>query len=119
MKWFGEYGGQYLKKILLVLLAVLILALIPATGVLAASTRVPGHNTDRYDQDNNGYPDAGVYVNGHYTSLYVEDANGDYYWDLGDGRIYTSSAEIDSIDTSVRAKCLLNPPPTSKLSTSL
>jgi hypothetical protein len=66
-----------------------------STGV-SAGTVVPGH--ERWDQDNNGIPDAGVYVNGHYTSLYAYDADGAYYWDLGDGRIYTSPASVDGVD---------------------
>jgi hypothetical protein len=41
-------------------------------GVALASTTVPGH-TDRYDTDNNGFPDAGVEVNGRYTDVYVAE----------------------------------------------
>ena len=80
--------------ITLALAAVLMFALM--AGVAFAGTAVPGHQ-GRYDQDNNGYPDAGRYVNGHYTSLYVQDASEAYYWDLGDGRIYTSPG-VTSID---------------------
>lgn len=56
-------------------------------GLAEADTRVPGHSSARYDRDGNGIPDAGVYVNGHYTSIYAYDAGGDWYWDLGDGCI--------------------------------
>ena len=70
------------------------------------TTQVKGHcNNDRYDQDNNSIPDAGVYVNGHYTSLYAEDASGDYYWDLGDGRIYKTVDSIDALDQSTLTVC--------------
>ncbi|MEN9328577.1 MAG: hypothetical protein RI947_1385 [Candidatus Parcubacteria bacterium] len=40
-------------------------------------------------------------VTGHYTSLYAEDGNGDYYWDLGDGRVYTSVADLDEATLTV------------------
>jgi hypothetical protein len=64
-----------------------------ASSVSANSTRVPGHA--RYDADGNGVPDAGVYVNGHYTSLYAYDDKGDWFWDLGDGRIQGTSPSVD------------------------
>ncbi len=50
------------------------------------------------DQDGNGIPDAGVFVTGHYTSFYSEDASGAYYWDLGDGRVYTSAGITSPAD---------------------
>lgn len=34
-----------------------------------AKTTIPGHSSSKYDKDDNGYSDAGVKVNGHYTSL--------------------------------------------------
>ena len=75
-----------------------------ATGVAAAqSTVVPGHK--KFDKDNNGYADAGVFVNGKYTSVYAEDGNGDYYWDLGDGRIYGTMPSIDDLDQSTVTVC--------------
>lgn len=49
------------------------------------------------DADNNGIGDAGVQVVCDYTALYAYDVSGAYYWDLGDGRVYTS-AGIDTID---------------------
>ena len=60
-------------------------------------TRVPGHNKAAYDQDGNGFPDAGIEVNGHYTSLYAYDSSGDWYWDLGDGRIFGSVGSVDDL----------------------
>ena len=74
---------------------------------LAANTANPGQQGDRVDADDNGYSDAGVYVTGHYTSLYAEDGNGDYYWDLGDGRVYTSPSidSIDDLDQSTLTVC--------------
>ena len=65
-----------------VLLAVLMgaIALLGAVTVAPATTnagtRVPGHDSNRYDQDGNGIPDAGVYVVGAYTALYAYDESG-------------------------------------------
>lgn len=70
----------------------------------AAGTAVPGHQ-DRYDSDDNGYPDAGAYVNGHYTALYAYDANADYYWDLGDGRIQGTVGSVDELDAETLTVC--------------
>ena len=59
-----------MKRALLVLIAAALLA-IPASA--GASTLVPGQQ-DRYDTDNNGFPDAGRNVNGRYTDTYVDGA---------------------------------------------
>jgi hypothetical protein len=76
---------------------VIVLAAV-AMFVLAASPAFGKKSSDhKWDQDGNGFPDAGVVVNGHYTSLYAVDASGAYYWDLGDGRVYTTPG-IDSVD---------------------
>lgn len=92
-----------MKKLFLCAVAVLALAL-PA--VASAATSVPGHTGSRVDADENGYPDAGVEVTGHYTSLYAEDASGDYYWDLGDGRVYTSGvSSVDELDPETVTVC--------------
>lgn len=85
--------------LLVVLLS--LLALVPA---VFAGTTVPGH-TNKGDADNNGYPDAGVMVNGHYTSLYAYDANGDYYWDLGDGRIQGTVASVVDLAQETLTVC--------------
>jgi hypothetical protein len=44
-------------------------------------------------------------VNGHYTSVYAYDANGDFYWDLGDGRIQGTVGSIDELDPSTLSVC--------------
>ena len=67
-------------------------------------TTVPGHGR-KADANNNGYPDVGVVVNGHYTSLYAYDANGDYYWDLGDGRVQGTVADPSLLDQSTLTTC--------------
>lgn len=84
------------------------LALVMTIGLIgaasASSTIVPGHQ-DRNDADNNGYPDEGVTVNGHYTALYAYDANGDYYFDLGDGRVQGTVDSVDDLDQSTLTTC--------------
>jgi len=84
-----------------------VFALALATTLLGstvhASTVVPGH--EKWDADDNGYPDAGIYVNGHYESLYAYDATGDWYWDLGDGRIYGSVASVDDLEAATLSSC--------------
>lgn len=84
-----------------------VLSLLLSGSVEASSTQVPGH-ARKSDSDSNGYPDAGVLVNGHYTSVYAYDTNGNYYWDLGDGRIYTTVPSIDSLDQETRTVCDYN-----------
>lgn len=77
----------------------------PVGEMLGKSTAVPGHQSDRYDTDDNGFPDEGVYVNGHYTSVYAYDANGDYYWDLGDGRVQGTVGAVDDLDSETATVC--------------
>lgn len=91
------------KYRLMILMAVLLSVLVAVPAVLAGTT-VPGH-TDKWDSDNNGYPDAGVKVNGHYTSLYAYDANGDWYWDLGDGRIQGTVGSVADLDEATLTTC--------------
>ena len=74
-----------------------------------AATTVPGHAkkvaNGKIDADNNGIPDAGIYVNGHYTSVYAYDGNGDYYWDLGDGRVQGTVGSIDELEGATLTTC--------------
>lgn len=93
------------KIIALLALPLMVVGLMTLTDTYAASTRVPGHQKDRYDQDDNGYTDEGVYVNGHYTSLYAYDANGDWYWDLGDGRVQGTVGSVDDLDSETLTTC--------------
>jgi len=84
-------------KRLFLCVGVLLLLAIPVSSASADATTVPGQTEKaRIDADENGYPDVGVVVTGHYYSVYAEDGNGSYYWDLGDGRVY-SSPGIESI----------------------
>jgi hypothetical protein len=84
-----------LMKARSLLLAILFTLVLSPSAL--ASTTVPGH-TNRYDQDNNGYPDAGKEVNGHYTSTYTYDSTHNYYWDLGDGRVAGTVDSIEDLD---------------------
>lgn len=82
-----------------------IVALMAGTLPAAAgSTIVPGQQ-DRYDSDNNGFPDEGAIVTGKYESVYAYDADGDWYWDLGDGRIQGTVDTIDDLDQSTLTVC--------------
>ena len=79
-----------------------------ATLVLAASPAFAKKSGNpKWDQDGNGFPDSGVVVNGHFTSLYAYDASGAYYWDLGDGRVYTSLGitSVDGLDQATLDVC--------------
>ncbi len=91
-----------MRQGLLVVLAVSLVMI--AAGAVAAGTLVPGHD-GRHDGDNNGYPDAGKIVNGKYESVYAYDENGDYYWDLGDGRIYSTVDSIEDLDAATLTVC--------------
>ncbi|MEK7638686.1 MAG: hypothetical protein AAB388_00850 [Patescibacteria group bacterium] len=83
--------------------AIATLLLLVATSVTEASTTVvPGH--ERFDADHNGHPDAGQFVNGHYTSVYAyDDAN--WYWDLGDGRVQGTVPGIEYLDPEFLTVC--------------
>ena len=92
-----------MRRALIAAIATLVTLAIAAPAL--AGTRVPGHEKARYDQDENGFPDAGVMVNGHYTSLYAYDAGGDWYWDLGDGRILGTVASVEDLDAATLTTC--------------
>lgn len=44
-------------------------------------------------------------TNGKYTSLYADDANGGWYWDLGDGRVYGNVGSVDDLDQATLTVC--------------
>lgn len=83
----------------------LLAALLLSSGAASAATTVPGHTGSKVDKDDNGYPDAGRVVVGHYYSLYAYDANEDYYWDLGDGRIYKTVESVADLDQATLTEC--------------
>lgn len=87
-------------------MALAVATVLSTIGVASAdSTAVPGHQGTRYDSDDNGYSDAGVYVNGVYQSLYAYDGNADYYWDLGDGRVQATVGSVDELDEETLTVC--------------
>lgn len=85
------------------------IALILVATAVFAGTMVPGHQKklDKgvIDQDANGIPDAGVTVNGKYTSLYAYDDNGDWYWDLGDGRVQGTVSSVSDLEQATITVC--------------
>lgn len=91
------------KKFATLAALVVVALMLVSVAPVFASTSVPGHQ--RYDKDDNGYPDAGVYVNGHYTSLYAYDANGEWYWDLGDGRVLGTVDSVDELEQATLTTC--------------
>ena len=94
-----------MKKLLMCVGVLLLFGALAATSASAATT-VPGQTGKaRIDGDANGYPDSGVTVEGHYYSVYAYDANGDYYWDLGDGRVQGTVASIDELDQATLTTC--------------
>jgi hypothetical protein len=99
-------------------LAVAGLAIGVSASVAAAdSTTVPGQTPGgkgkNVDADDDGYPDAGVIVVGHYYSVYAYDcsgvaedcSDGDYYWDLGDGRVQGTVGSVDELDQETLTVC--------------
>jgi hypothetical protein len=67
-------------------------------------TPVPGQR-QRADADGNGYPDSGRIVTGTYESLYAEDARGNWWWDLGDGRILGTVSSLEALDAATLTRC--------------
>jgi hypothetical protein len=82
----------------------LALVLIPSPSASAATgdgCNIPNGG----DVDGNGIGDDGVQVICTYTSVYAYDASGDYYWDLGDGRIQGTVNSIDELDQITLSVC--------------
>jgi hypothetical protein len=73
--------------------------------LLAATTGFTQGKGRVVDADNNGFPDAGVVVGRHWESLYAYDATGDWYWDIGDGRIIGSVADPSLLDQDTVTTC--------------
>ena len=94
-----------MKRLLIlcaVVAALVALPIVPASAATGDNCKIPRGG----DADNNGIGDAGVQVVCNYDSVYAYDANGDYYWDLGDGRGdttagITSVADLDAATLSV------------------
>jgi hypothetical protein len=86
-----------------------VVGLLVLSGIALAGTMVPGHqkqvDSGKLDQDGNGIPDEGVVVNGKYTSLYAYDAEGGWYWDLGDGRVQGTVSGVEELDSETLTQC--------------
>lgn len=93
------------RALVLFMLGVMALALIPSAAGAATgeNCKIPNGG----DADNNGIGDVGVQVVCNYDSVYAVDGAGDYYWDLGDGRVYTSAGitSIDDLDAATLDVC--------------
>lgn len=91
---------------LMILGLLMALAIIPS-GASAAGKPSNCMIPNGGDADNNGIGDVGVQVVCNYDSIYASDASGAYYWDLGDGRIYTSSgiSSIADLDQTTLDTC--------------
>ncbi len=89
-----------MKKITTAVFTALLVLALSVFPVLAAptpcdstsSTVVPGH----CDRDGS--------VVGHYTSIYAYDAV-DWYWDLGDGRVYGTVGSLSDLDPATLTSC--------------
>ncbi len=92
-----------LTYIMVAVLAAVTLTLAMGKLTFAGSTVVPGHA--KHYVGTNDYPEAGQYVNGHYTSVYAYDDSGDYYWDLGDGRVQGTVSSVDELDQATLTTC--------------
>jgi hypothetical protein len=76
-----------------VLMFIVTVGSVIAAGPCESKTRVPGH-CDRTGT-----------VAGHYTSVYAYDANDNWYWDLGDGRVQGSVGSVDALDAASLTIC--------------
>lgn len=94
-----------MRRFLIVILGLMVLAALPATAGAATgdNCKIPNGG----DADNNGIGDAGVQVVCNYDSVYAVDGDGNYYWDLGDGRVYTSPgiSSIEDLDEATLDVC--------------
>jgi hypothetical protein len=100
-----------MDKIVVVAVFFSLILSIGAVGIteMAAGTIVPGQqkkvDSGKLDGDDNGIPDVGVTVTGKYISLYAYDVNGDWYWDLGDGRVQGTVPSADDLDQLTLTTC--------------
>lgn len=72
-------------------------------GTVAAQNRGNNEN-DRYDEDDNGFPDEDVEVTGMYKALVAYDANGNQYQRNPSGR-GLEYGSLDDLDPETTTKC--------------
>ena len=92
--------NQTRRGVLRGLAGVTALATIPVGTTLGQTA-----DSNYKDEDNNGYPDEGEVVTGAYKAVYAYDASGDYYFDLGDGRVRGTVDSIDELDQDTLTVC--------------
>ncbi|WP_231727798.1 hypothetical protein [Haloferax profundi] len=77
-----------------------------ALAALPVGTAVGQTAKSKYDdEDGNGIPDEGEVVTGTYKSVYAYDASGDWYWDLGDGRVQGTVGGVSELDQETLTVC--------------
>lgn len=86
-----------MKKFTMVV-ATIVTMMMATTAAALASTVVPGQQTD------DGSVPVGT-VSGNYTALYAYDDNGDFYFDLGDGRVQGTVDSVDDLDQATLSVC--------------
>ena len=76
-------------------------------GLVFASSPVLAGPCDSTDSPTTvpGHCDKDGTVVGHYTSVYAYDAVGDWYWDLGDGRVQGTVSSVDELDQATLTVC--------------
>jgi hypothetical protein len=84
---------KYFVFTVFVLMFVVAVGSVMAAGPCASKTTVPGH-CDRQGT-----------VVGHYTSVYAYDDLGDWYWDLGDGRVQGTVGAVSELDAATLTTC--------------
>jgi hypothetical protein len=94
----GRKGGIRSVMAVLALLAILMSGMSVSVSDASAANGSVCQIPKGGDQDSNGIGDVGVEVVCNYDSYYAVDGSGAYYWDLGDGRVYTSPGVTDPTD---------------------
>ena len=79
------------------------LGLLTMAGAPTASAKRA--DDPKWDQDANGFADEGVVVSGQNRPVYAYDANGDWYWDLDDGRVLGSVDSVAELDQATLSRC--------------
>ncbi|MFC7047353.1 hypothetical protein ACFQH6_19785 [Halobacteriaceae archaeon GCM10025711] len=77
-----------------------VLATVPTGSALGSTAK-----SKFDDEDGNGIPDEGEVVTGTYKSVYAYDATGDWYWNLGDGRVRGNVESVEALDDATLTVC--------------